>query len=94
MKTIIKNRQSVRNILNHSDQRLLVVVGPCSIHDPKAAIDYAEKLVKTLSKCSIETNQLQHDLGESGIPLIVESNHLLYKLLLCFCRSIPTKFFH
>ena len=32
---------------------------------------YAEKLVKTLSKCSIETNQLQHDLGESGMSVAI-----------------------
>lgn len=37
-------RQVVRDILDRKDPRLLVVVGPCSIHDVKAAIEYAEKL--------------------------------------------------
>ncbi len=45
---VTEGRQTVRNILDRKDPRLLVVVGPCSIHDTKAAIEYAEKL-KVLS---------------------------------------------
>ncbi len=41
-------RAAVRNILDRNDPRLIVVVGPCSIHDTEAAIDYAKRL-KTLS---------------------------------------------
>ena len=37
-------RQSIRNILQGSDPRLLVVVGPCSIHDADAALEYAQRL--------------------------------------------------
>jgi 3-deoxy-7-phosphoheptulonate synthase len=37
-------RQSIHNILNGEDDRLLVIVGPCSIHDPDAAREYAKKL--------------------------------------------------
>jgi len=37
-------RERVRRILNGDDDRLLVVIGPCSIHDPAAALDYARKL--------------------------------------------------
>jgi len=37
-------RRHVRRILDGSDDRLLVVIGPCSIHDPAAALDYARKL--------------------------------------------------
>ncbi len=37
-------RQQVRNILNGRDDRLLIVVGPCSIHDVHAAEDYARRL--------------------------------------------------
>ena len=37
-------REIVRNILDRKDPRLLIVVGPCSIHDPTAAIDYAKRL--------------------------------------------------
>jgi len=37
-------RNSIRDILNRTDPRLLIVVGPCSIHDPEAALDYARRL--------------------------------------------------
>jgi 3-deoxy-7-phosphoheptulonate synthase len=37
-------RERVRRILNGDDDRLLVVIGPCSIHDPGAALEYARKL--------------------------------------------------
>ncbi|MDC9714415.1 MAG: 3-deoxy-7-phosphoheptulonate synthase [Gammaproteobacteria bacterium] len=43
---IVEARQAIANIVKGKDKRLLVVVGPCSIHDPKAAIEYAEKLAK------------------------------------------------
>jgi 3-deoxy-7-phosphoheptulonate synthase len=41
---IARSRQEVAAILNGTDPRLLVVVGPCSIHDPAAALDYAQRL--------------------------------------------------
>jgi 3-deoxy-7-phosphoheptulonate synthase len=37
-------RQDIHRILHGADRRLLVIIGPCSIHDPRAALDYAEKL--------------------------------------------------
>ena len=37
-------RQSIRRIMDGKDDRLLVVIGPCSIHDPAAALDYARRL--------------------------------------------------
>jgi 3-deoxy-7-phosphoheptulonate synthase len=37
-------RNAIHAILNESDDRLLVVVGPCSVHDPAAAVDYAARL--------------------------------------------------
>ena len=37
-------RRHVRRILDGQDDRLLVVIGPCSIHDPAAALDYARRL--------------------------------------------------
>jgi 3-deoxy-7-phosphoheptulonate synthase len=43
---IVEARQTIANILKGKDKRLLVIVGPCSIHDTKAAIEYAEKLAK------------------------------------------------
>lgn len=45
-KVVSSARARIRNILSGSDRRLLVVVGPCSIHDVKAAREYAVKLAK------------------------------------------------
>ena len=42
---VYSTRQAIHRILHGMDDRLLVVVGPCSIHDPKAAIEYAKRLV-------------------------------------------------
>ncbi len=41
---IFSNRQTIGQILRGEDSRLLVVIGPCSIHDPKAALEYADRL--------------------------------------------------
>ncbi len=41
---IEQSRQTIANIIHKKDPRLLVVVGPCSIHDPKSALEYAHKL--------------------------------------------------
>jgi 3-deoxy-7-phosphoheptulonate synthase len=48
-------REGIHRILHGSDDRLLVIVGPCSIHDPKAALEYAGKL-------KIERDRLEPDL--------------------------------
>ncbi len=42
--TILKARAAIHNILFGEDDRLLVVIGPCSIHDPEAAVEYARRL--------------------------------------------------
>ncbi len=42
--TVEEGRRAIRAVLDGTDERLLVVVGPCSIHDPKAALEYAERL--------------------------------------------------
>jgi 3-deoxy-7-phosphoheptulonate synthase len=43
---IATQRQTIQNILEGKDHRLMVITGPCSIHDPVAALEYAEKLKK------------------------------------------------
>jgi 3-deoxy-7-phosphoheptulonate synthase len=48
-------RQAIHNILKGEDDRLLVIIGPCSIHDPSAALDYATKL-------KAEKDRLDRDL--------------------------------
>jgi 3-deoxy-7-phosphoheptulonate synthase len=42
--TVVKGRQTIEAILDGRDSRLFVVVGPCSIHDPTAGLDYARRL--------------------------------------------------
>ena len=42
--TVERTRAEVRAVLDGTDDRLLVVTGPCSVHDPKAALDYAARL--------------------------------------------------
>src|SRR4030042_823320 len=51
-KTVLAGREAVRRILNHEDHRLFVVVGPCSIHDLKAAHEYAGRLQKLADEVS------------------------------------------
>lgn len=48
-KTVLDGRTAIRAVLDRSDPRLLVISGPCSIHDPAAALDYARRLA-ALSK--------------------------------------------
>ncbi|MEX3954570.1 3-deoxy-7-phosphoheptulonate synthase AroG [Trinickia sp. EG282A] len=43
---IFSTRQSLHRILHGMDDRLIVIIGPCSIHDPKAALEYAGRLAE------------------------------------------------
>ncbi|MCP4468166.1 MAG: 3-deoxy-7-phosphoheptulonate synthase [Halieaceae bacterium] len=43
-RTLAGSREVIQNILDRKDHRIFVVVGPCSIHDPQAALDYANRL--------------------------------------------------
>lgn len=51
---VISGRETVKNILERRDKRLFVVLGPCSIHDPVAAMDYGRRL-KALAEQVDET---------------------------------------
>jgi 3-deoxy-7-phosphoheptulonate synthase len=44
-RTVFSTRKEIGDILHGRDPRLMVVIGPCSIHDPAAALDYARRLV-------------------------------------------------
>lgn len=44
--SVFAGRAAISNIFNSKDDRLLVVIGPCSIHDTKAAIEYGQRLVQ------------------------------------------------
>jgi 3-deoxy-7-phosphoheptulonate synthase len=48
--TIEAARQEIQALLHGGDDRLLVIVGPCSIHDPAAALDYARRLLPLRSQ--------------------------------------------
>jgi 3-deoxy-7-phosphoheptulonate synthase len=52
---VLRGRSAVADILNREDDRLLVVVGPCSVHDVEAALDYARRL-------SARADELRGDL--------------------------------
>ena len=47
---ITQTRQNIHNIMAGTDDRLLVVIGPCSIHDPMAALEYARRLAEQRKK--------------------------------------------
>jgi 3-deoxy-7-phosphoheptulonate synthase len=53
--TVAVTRQRIHRILSGDDDRLIVVIGPCSIHDPAAALDYAQRL-------AVERTRLRDDL--------------------------------
>jgi 3-deoxy-7-phosphoheptulonate synthase len=44
--TVVEARETIRKIIKGADRRLLCIVGPCSIHDPECALDFAERLRK------------------------------------------------
>lgn len=48
--TVLTARSELQKILHDTDDRLFVVVGPCSIHDPKAALEYAARLKSVIAK--------------------------------------------
>ncbi|BCJ63977.1 3-deoxy-7-phosphoheptulonate synthase [Polymorphospora rubra] len=47
---VLDSRRAVARVLDRVDDRLLVVVGPCSVHDPVAALDYADRLRVTAGR--------------------------------------------
>ena len=49
-KMVATTRKNAENIISGHDDRLLVVVGPCSIHDPQAAVDYASRLKEQMAR--------------------------------------------
>ncbi|WP_077288377.1 3-deoxy-7-phosphoheptulonate synthase AroG [Cognaticolwellia aestuarii] len=49
-KSVFAGRNAISKIFNNQDDRLLVVIGPCSIHDPEAALEYGQRLVKLREK--------------------------------------------
>ncbi len=52
LETVVAGREAVARIIRGEDPRLLMVVGPCSIHDEKAAFEYAERLKELADRVS------------------------------------------
>ena len=48
--SVYAGRQAIHKIFNGNDDRLLVVIGPCSIHDPEAALEYGQRLLRLREK--------------------------------------------
>ena len=71
------HRDQVRAVLEGTDRRLLVVVGPCSIHDPEAGLDYARRLAA-----------LQHRHAAVGSPQI-NSYYFAHVCLLLRLMTVP-----
>lgn len=51
-RTVVSGREQVRSVLNGQDSRLMMIVGPCSIHNEEAALEYARRLVDLSKKLS------------------------------------------
>jgi 3-deoxy-7-phosphoheptulonate synthase len=51
---ISKTRKKIRDIIHGKDDRLLVIIGPCSIHDPRAALEYCQRLLAERSRFASE----------------------------------------
>lgn len=47
---VVKTRREIADLVSGKDRRLLVIIGPCSIHDPQAAIEYAQRLLPLREK--------------------------------------------
>ena len=82
-KLITKTRKAVHHIMHGKDDRLLVVIGPCSIHDPAAAIDYARRLQPLRefhNLCYSWTKPVQNNRLRSSLP----QNSTRQQMLNCF----------
>ncbi|KAL1640819.1 3-deoxy-7-phosphoheptulonate synthase [Diplodia intermedia] len=53
-KTVLKGRREAARIISQQDDRLLVMVGPCSIHDPETAVEYCQRLKALADKLNNE----------------------------------------
>ena len=49
-KTVVETRQQIHRVLHGADDRLVVIIGPCSIHDVKAAKEYVSRLAEACTK--------------------------------------------
>jgi hypothetical protein len=67
-KTVTHGRNLLRKILDRKDPRLFVVVGPCSIHDPVAGLDYARRLKKLSDEVGDTLQIIMRVISKSRVP--------------------------
>ena len=68
---VIKGRHDVERVLDRTDRRLLVVVGPCSVHDPEATLDYAGRLAALAGELSDELLMAAEYILKEGNPNVM-----------------------
>ena len=89
-------RESIHRILHGDDDRLLVVVGPCSIHDPRAALDYARQLKAVRDQNDgLATPQASQGSPEGNFSLSIQrrrrfiENHNVWIVVQSACNTQP-----
>ena len=63
-RTTFETRRSIHELLHGADDRVLVIVGPCSIHDPQAALEYARRLKEVRDRLA---DDLVHERPDDGV---------------------------
>ena len=66
---VTDSRRRIEKILNGEDKRLLVIIGPCSIHDPKAAREYASRLVEVRHPSAVAAQPVPVTAGNRNAHL-------------------------
>lgn len=69
MKTVLSARRGIQDILSEKDDRLLVMVGPCSIHDPATALEYAQRLRPLAQELNQDLLVVMRAYLEKPVPL-------------------------
>ena len=66
--TVFAARQAMHRILHGMDDRMIVVIGPCSIHDTRAAIEYAKRLKPVRDRLSADLEIVMRVYFEKRAP--------------------------
>lgn len=64
---LAESRQTIRNILDGQDHRMFIVVGPCSIHDTEAALEYARRLKSLADEVSDTLYLVMREIGRAHV---------------------------
>jgi 3-deoxy-7-phosphoheptulonate synthase len=69
LRTVFAARQAIQRILAEKEDRIFVMVGPCSIHDPEAALEYARRLKPLAEELSKDILVVMRAYLEKPVPL-------------------------